>query len=320
MATISQQIAPHVWCATEARSIFFMVCRETRRTARRAAAAAAIGSALLCNAMAAQAPERFPPLPALPTVRPVEVLLVGVFHFAQQDTSLFEILSSSRQQELDDFVAQVAQFRPTKVMVEWQPYFRQRHIDSSYALHRRGEFALPRNEVYQLGFRLAAAAGLDRVWAIDHPGFWLGDSLRTIAEAMGQTNLLDGGAPHVHPDPADLVPPDSLYARATVGQILRWMSDPVYQALMFDQYVNRLARVGIVAGDDFDLEDNEIGAELLSQWMMRNIKIYRHVLARTDHDARERIVIFIGSDHVQPLRLLFGSNLNFRVVELSDYQ
>lgn len=274
---------------------------------------------ILTTAFPLAAQDRFPPDPVLPTERPVHVMLVAVFHLAQTDTTEFDILDAQRQAEADSVVARLAQFRPTKVMVEWQPYFQQRIVDSTYALYRQDRFRLSRNEVHQLGFRLARRAGLERVWAIDHAGLWLGDSLRTVATAMGQLDLIEGGAPFTRSNPRDAVRNDALYSRATLADILRWMSAPAFQALMYDGYVNALARVGIVSGDDFDLEENEIGAELLSQWVRRNIKIYRHVLARTDYLAQDRIVIFIGADHVQPLRQFFEANLNFKVVEVGDY-
>ena len=279
---------------------------------------AAVGlSCVLSTSALSQAQGALPPLPTTEPV--VEIMLVGVFHFAQQDTTRFDILEPRRQTEAEEVVQRLARFEPTKVMVEWLPYFRQRSTDSTYALYREGAFDLPRNEVYQLGYRLADRAGLDRVWAVDHSGYWLGDSLRTVARRMGQTDLLDGSAPYTRPSPSGIVPRDSMFARASLGEMLKWMSSPAYQALMYDGYVNRLARVGIVEGDDFDEHENEIGAELLAEWVRRNIKIYRHILARTDYDARDRIVLFIGADHVQPLRQLFEANLNFRVVEAGDF-
>ncbi|HEX9950858.1 MAG TPA: DUF5694 domain-containing protein [Rubricoccaceae bacterium] len=111
----------------------------------------------------------------------------------------------------------------------------------------------------------------------------------------------------------------NLLARAPIGDVLRGMSSPEYQAAMYDGYVNRLARVGIVSGNDFDEQDNEVGADLVGAWLTRNVKIYREVLARTDYAGRDRLVVFIGADHVEPLRQLFQSNFNFRVAAVSEY-
>ena len=107
-----------------------------------------------------QAQERFPELPPPPEDPPIEVMLVGVFHFAQTDTTLFDALDPKRQAEIADLVGQLAAFEPTQVMVERQPYYWQDQIDSTYAEYRAGRFALPRNEMYQLGYRLDDVADL----------------------------------------------------------------------------------------------------------------------------------------------------------------
>lgn len=264
-----------------------------------------------------QRSDRLPP-PALPAPT-VEIMLLGTLHFDQQDSALFDIRDSARQREVEQAVSRLARFRPTKVMVEWQPYFAQRLLDSTFAEYRAGRFRLPRNEIHQLGFRLAAQAGHTRVWAVDHPGFWLGDSLRAVATAMGQTALLDGDAPFTHPRPEDLLPRSALLARATVTGMLAWMNSREYQALMYDAYVNRMARVGIAPDDDFDTASNGIGGQHLAEWVRRNIKIYRMILSRTTYAPGERIVVIIGADHVAPLRQLLQANLNFRVVDVRDY-
>lgn len=269
----------------------------------------------LSNEVLAQ--NRLPEL-TLPTPR-VEVMLVGVFHFAQATEHEFDILSPQRQAETEEVALALSRFEPTKVMVELQPYFWQRRLDSLYTAYRAGRYVLPRNEVFQLGFRIAHHVGLDRVWAIDHAGFWLGDTLRAVAGLMNQTDLLDGTAPYVYPGPEELIPRDSLYRSGTVRELLRWMSSPAYQARMYDLYVNRFARVGIVPGDDFDEYDNEVGGDLLAEWVRRNIKIYREILSRTSYEGGERLLIFIGSDHVAPMRQFFEANLNFKVVEVSDF-
>lgn len=281
---------------------------------------------LTCGLLASAAVQAQGKLPQLelPSDARAEIMLVGVFHFSQTDTTEFDVLEPRQQTEVAEAVRALARFAPTKVMVEFQPYFQQRRIDSTYAEYRAGRYgprpnAPRRNEVYQLGYRLAAEVGLDRVWAVDHPGLWLGDTLRTVAQQLGQTGLLDGTAPYVYPGPEEFFPRDSLFGLASVGELLRWMSSPEYQALMYDGYVNRLARVGIVPGDDFDELDNEVGGDLLAEWLRRNIKIYREILARTDYDGGERIVVFIGADHVAPMRQFFEANLNFRVVEVGDF-
>ncbi len=135
---------------------------------------------------------------------------------------------------------------------------------------------------------------------------------------MGQEGLLDGTAPYTHPSASSLVPRDSLYGRATTGEMIGWMSSPRYQAHLYDVYVNSFVRVG-TATPEPPYRENRTGANLLAEWVRRNIKIYRHILARVDYDAGERVVVFIGADHVAAIRPFLEANYNVRVVEVGDY-
>jgi hypothetical protein len=245
-------------------------------------------------------------------------MLVGVFHFAQQDTARFDPLSPARTSEIEALVERLARFQPTKVMVEWQPYFRQRFVDSTYALYGEGRFRLGRNEVYQLGYRLAHRVGLGRVYTVDHAGYWLGDTVRTVAASMGQQALLDGTAPYTTRSPHDVFDSDANWPGVSVAAYLRWLNTPEYQRWMHNGYINGIARVGLVEGDERDMQTNRAAADLLGYWYLRNINIYRMVLNRTTYE-RDRIVLFIGSDHVHTLKQFFEDNDNFRVVEANEY-
>jgi hypothetical protein len=67
---------------------------------------------------------------------------------------------------VDEVVARLAAFRPTRIAVEW-PRERQAALDSLYREYRAGRLAPRPSEVFQLGFRLAARLGLARVDAVD---------------------------------------------------------------------------------------------------------------------------------------------------------
>src|SRR5438270_8707883 len=90
------------------------------------------------------------------------VMIVGVAHLvAKRDVhnSVFQDspLSPKRQMQIAQVVDRLAQFHPTKVLVEADfanPVYGQR-----YRNYLAGKYVLPPNEVYQFGFKLAARAG-----------------------------------------------------------------------------------------------------------------------------------------------------------------
>jgi hypothetical protein len=84
------------------------------------------------------------------------------------------VLAPVRQRELEALAVDLAAFRPTRIAVERHARIAvERHalgqaqLDAEYAAYRRGAFALPADEVYQLGFRLAARCGQPRVHGVN---------------------------------------------------------------------------------------------------------------------------------------------------------
>lgn len=92
-----------------------------------------------------------------------EVMVLGVFHFhnpgldAYKPKYPFDILESSRQDELELLLQQLARYKPTKILVEWDRIKADSIANVHYQSYLRGTFSIDdkRNEVYQIGFRLA---------------------------------------------------------------------------------------------------------------------------------------------------------------------
>ena len=92
--------------------------------------------------------------------QPTKVLLLGTFHFAypQADAhkvdsaNFIDVLSPARQKEIEELVSVIARFKPTRVYVEssWHGFH-----DSLYSEYVKGRYKLGRNEIYQIGYRVA---------------------------------------------------------------------------------------------------------------------------------------------------------------------
>lgn len=76
-----------------------------------------------------------------------------------------DIRSPRRQQEIVHCVDQLTRFRPTKVAVEILSE-QGRDLNDDHRRYRAGTFALTANEIHQLGFRTAVAAGHEQIHAI----------------------------------------------------------------------------------------------------------------------------------------------------------
>lgn len=102
---------------------------------------------------------------------PAKVILLGLFHFdnpgldAVKYTPL-DVLKPEPQAYLAALAERLAAFAPTRVVLEY-PASSDAVINGRYAEFRQGRFELRKNEIYQLGFRVARAAGLERVHGFD---------------------------------------------------------------------------------------------------------------------------------------------------------
>ena len=121
-----------------------------------------------------------------------ELLFLGVFHFADAGLDGYkprfsiDFNSPERHRQVEEVVDRLAQFRPTKIAVEW-PVKDQPRADSLYRAYVAGTYTLGTNEVYQLGFRLAKKLHHERVYLIDAPGrsYLTDESGRAEAASLG---------------------------------------------------------------------------------------------------------------------------------------
>ena len=103
-----------------------------------------------------------------------ELFMLGTFHFKDAGLDGYkpkhdvDILSETRQKELQQVLDQIRKFKPTKIAVEWKKS-RQARLDSLYTEYLEGRFELKSNEIYQIGFRMGKELGHTKLYAIDAP-------------------------------------------------------------------------------------------------------------------------------------------------------
>ncbi|NUQ17748.1 MAG: hypothetical protein HOP95_04740 [Sphingomonas sp.] len=258
-------------------------------------AAALIGSAL-CSAAATK-----------PAAAPVtSVMIVGGYHMSNpghdlHDVHADDVLAPRRQKEIVAITNALARFHPTKVAVEWDaPVVAER-----YPKYLAGTLPPSRNEVVQLGFRLANTAHAQGVWGIDADGDFPYDRLLAYAKAHGQEGLMQQLDADIVRSVSET---DQILAHGTVADALRYLNQPS-TILASQQFYRRILEVG--SGAD------QPGAELDAAWYKRNFLICAHLiqLARPG----DRIVVFYGSGHAYLLRQCVTETPGFRLVEANDY-
>ena len=224
----------------------------------------------------------------------VHVMILGVSHLvARRDVhnSVFpdNPLSTKRQAQIADVVARLARFHPTKVLIEapmGNPNFAAR-----YRRYRSGQFALPANEIYQFGFRLAARAGNAAIYPIDADGPALIDE--NTASGKRIMGYLKANFSTV-PDPsfeAFLARSDALERNGTYLDLFRYLNT--------DAAIRANASVYSVL-DGMGREADYAGSAYVSQWYARNAYIFSNIVSTVRPG--DRVVVIMGQGHEYLLR------------------
>jgi len=244
--------------------------------------------------------------PAQPAPKPVEVMVVGVFHMANPGRDIHnlkvdDVLEPKRQAQIAAVTDALARFKPTKVGVEWPADV----VADRYKQYLAGTLASSRNEVVQLGFRLAKTAGAEGVYSLDADGDFPYERLKNFAETRGFQGLLDEQNAVIQREVDEQA---RLLAEKGVAADLRFLNDPA-RLRNRNSFYRSMLRIG--------LNDDQPGVDLLTAWYHRNFQICANLL----HIAKpgDRIVIFFGSGHAFLLRQCVIETPGLKLVEANDY-
>lgn len=224
---------------------------------------------------------------ATPGAEPARVMLVGMFHFANPGRDLVKsrvinVMSPENQAYLEGLAGRLAGFKPTAVLAECSPS-EQGAYDQRFKEYLGGRFALPSNETYQVGFRVAEQAGLQGVTCFDEDK--VGWNAQPMFEYMEKHDVqtkqaveaLLGELSATH---------DKEQTSLTLAQLLQLASDPVRDAINKGLYL-RTNAVG--AGDGF------AGADASASWWHRNFRMYANVQKASGPGTR--VIVLAGQGH-----------------------
>lgn len=237
-----------------------------------------------------------------------EVLVLGVYHMANPGRDVFnteadDVLSSQRQAEIADVIEVLVRFRPTKIAVE--AGFNNDRVAERYTDYVAGKLELTRNETDQLGYRLAKRLGHETVYPVDADGEFPYPRLVKYAQAT------DGIA-------------EFEALREETGAMVRAQSEYLASHTVLETflYLNSDEQVAASVGSYFRLAEfgepwDWAGADLVSDWFRRNMRIYTNVV-RLIESPKERVLVIFGAGHLGWLQYAFGGNPTIRLRELDE--
>jgi hypothetical protein len=235
-----------------------------------------------------------------------QILPLGTFHFGESASVIgvdVDVLAERRQREILDVVEGLARFEPTAIPVE-RPPDAQEDLERAYRAFRSGKKDLGRSETEQIGFRLAARLGHDRLQAVDH---WSDIGIQSVLEYAQRhdPSFYEAFWAKVRARKRE---DQERTERWSIREELIHLNSPEQWARDHARYVT-CARVGAGHGN--------VGADLLSAWYGRNIRILANLLPLLRPG--ERVLLIIGAGHVQILRQLLEYVPSVAIVEPSRY-
>ena len=241
------------------------------------------------------------------TTQKPTIMILGSTHLANPgadvyNTKMDDVLAPKRQSEIIELVRLIKAYQPTKIAFEQDPSD-DAELNANYQGYLKGTYELKRDEINQIGFRLAKQMGHSKVYGVDYwpwpdrnpffpEGFdWNLVDYRKFAETNNQEGFL-----RPPPLPEGQITQDE---RGTtwiepekyepIVDMYRRLNEPEGRRADHQAYM-RSARVGL--GDQYP------GANWVSHsWYDRNLKIYVN-LTRIAESADDRILLIIGAGHV----------------------
>jgi Family of unknown function (DUF5694) len=244
-----------------------------------------------------------------PSAARAEVLVLGVYHMANPGRDIYDVkaddvLAPRRQAEIARLLEVLTRFHPTKIAVEAE--VGDERTAKRYADYLAGRYELSRNEVDQIGFRLAKELGHAAVYPADEEAEFPFPRLQDFAKAHDRSKEL---ATMMAETGAEVKAQSRYLATHTVLETLLAMNadDRVAEDVGF---YYRLAHFG-EPGD-------WAGADLVSAWFRRNIRIYSNVVQLVD-SPKERVLAIFGAGHLGWLRHDFASDPAIRLRKLAEF-
>ena len=246
----------------------------------------------------------------------LEVLLIGSSHWDNYQsegldvaqTNEIDILSSKYQSDLLEIVEKIKEFKPDKIFVERTLRYQPR-LDSIFYLYTTTDWGKGRrNEIYQLGFKVAKELEHKRVYGIDFRNTQFPyDSLMKSMEMAKQTELISDFNDEIKQYEINynkLVSDDK-----SLKNIFYFLNDDEQRKLDLSWYLNGANKSGNL--------NSTVGSFLASEWIKRNIYTYGLIQKYTE-SKDERIMILMGASHIAVLENLISYHPEWKTIELKE--
>jgi hypothetical protein len=228
-----------------------------------------------------------------------DFLFIGSYHMNNpghdvQNTKADDVLADKRQREIAEVVRLIERYQPTKVMVEADAQ-EQEKISKNYIESCKGSRQLTRNEVEQLGFKIACDSGLKTVYAVD----WSDLGPIKDEDSINYLKAIERNHQQKQYDEflaTGKIENDKEQHILDSGSVLDMLKN-----LNSDEWLKQNARSYYTVGM-FGTQSDPIGANWVQYWFGRNLTIFNNIARNTNNG--DRVLVIYGAGHGNYLRQL----------------
>src|SRR6266567_2731747 len=118
-----------------------------------------------------------------------EILVLGTYHMANPGHDVYnmqadDVLAAKRQQEIAQLIEVLKKFDATKIVIEAE--VGSKRAEQQYSDYLAGKYTLSRNEIDQIGYRLAKELGHRAIYPVDEDGDFPMQRVINYAKANGR--------------------------------------------------------------------------------------------------------------------------------------
>ena len=243
-----------------------------------------------------------------------KLLILGTFHFKDAGLDSYkpevdvDIMSEARQKELAVILVQLAEFKPTKILIEVKPD-RQATFDERFSQYRAGELELEANEIYQIAFKLGKRLEHERLYGVDASGRRYEDlpEAEAYAQEHGQTfPTADAWSERFM---AAYGVEDRAKAERTLSEHLLFLNSEEQLQFSHGHYVLSYLAMG-------DEEEYPAADHVTGWWYNRNLRIFSNI-ARV-MEPGDRLLLLIGAGHVPIIRHAAAASPEIDLIDLAS--
>lgn len=239
-----------------------------------------------------------------------QVLMMGVFHFSSpgKDTvkvKHIDVMSPESQADIQSISQKITQqFKPTLVLLEYAEK-NDNIIQGRYQKYLAGDYTLPVNEIYQLGFRIAKASGGVPIASFDERV--VGWKAEKLFKNMPST------APDIQEAFDDTIRDitktmNAAHKTLSLIELLKMHNDAEQDRKNKDIYV---LTNSVSTNGEFE------GALAASSWWHRNFRMYAKIQQHASPE--ERILVIGGQGHTAILKDLLAIDDRLTAIDINSF-